>query len=122
MLTLKDGEVRRDGEFLVVEQLAEHLGLEKRVAGYNIRGPGSDPTWLYSEEQVAPKARRTQGEARQRSTVGVKVRPALGGRPFSFHTGGTGRARGIVHAIRMSGQASLRRCGKADKSARLPPK
>ena len=55
MLTLKDGEVRRDGEFLVVEQLAEHLGLEKRVAGYNIRGPGSDPTWLYSEEQVAPK-------------------------------------------------------------------
>ena len=29
MLTLKDGEVRRDGEFLVVERLAEHLGLEK---------------------------------------------------------------------------------------------
>jgi len=37
MLTLKDGEVRRNGEFLVVERLAEHLGLEKRVAGYNIR-------------------------------------------------------------------------------------
>lgn len=32
-----------------------YLNNTSKVLGYNIRGPGSDPHWLYSEEELATK-------------------------------------------------------------------
>ena len=39
----------------MVERLQDHLDGSSQVIGYNIRGPGTDPTWLYTAEEVVAK-------------------------------------------------------------------
>lgn len=48
----------RVGEFRVVEVVEVYQdGKTIEVLGFNILGPGSDETWLYSLEEVEPKLR-----------------------------------------------------------------
>jgi len=35
-----------------------------KVLGYNIRGPGADPHWLYSEEELAARLDELQAKER----------------------------------------------------------
>ena len=42
--------VRLAGPFSVEALIETHPNNSSKVLGYNIRGPGSDPHWLYSEE------------------------------------------------------------------------
>jgi hypothetical protein len=43
------------GPFSIDALIETHLGTEGTVLGYNIRGPGQDPYWLYSEDELAAK-------------------------------------------------------------------
>lgn len=45
--------VRVAGPFSVDALIETGPDGTSKVLGYNIRGPGSDPHWLYSEEQLA---------------------------------------------------------------------
>jgi len=46
----------RVGEFRVVEVVEVYQDAKTiEVVGFNILGPGSDETWLYSLEEVEPK-------------------------------------------------------------------
>ena len=47
--------VRIAGPFRVDAMIETSLGAASKVLGYNIRGPGQDPNWLYSEEELAIK-------------------------------------------------------------------
>jgi hypothetical protein len=57
MTMTQDGNRERVGEYIVVEQLQDDLDGSSQVIGYNIRGPGADPTWLYT----AGGCRQAQG-------------------------------------------------------------
>jgi hypothetical protein len=45
--------VRVAGPFSVDALIETYPNDTSKVLGYNIRGPGSDPHWLYSEEELA---------------------------------------------------------------------
>ena len=47
--------VRVAGPFSVEALIETYPDNSSKVLGYNIRGPGSDPHWLYSEEELAAK-------------------------------------------------------------------
>ena len=47
--------VRVAGPFSVEALIETYADKTSKVLGYNIRGPGSDPHWLYSEEELAAK-------------------------------------------------------------------
>jgi hypothetical protein len=47
--------VRVAGPFSVDAVIETSLDTTSKVLGYNIRGPGQDPNWLYSEEELAIK-------------------------------------------------------------------
>ena len=53
----RDPKVVRVGKFTVREVIKPYLDDTIEVVGYNIIGPGSDPTWNYSVEQVEPTLR-----------------------------------------------------------------
>ena len=46
-------KVRDDSPFTIYAVAEDTLDGEPDLLGYNIEGPGADPTWLYSEEQLA---------------------------------------------------------------------
>jgi len=52
--------VRVAGPFSVDALIETYLNKTGKVLGYNIRGPGSDPHWLYSEEELATKLEELQ--------------------------------------------------------------
>jgi len=45
--------VRVSGPFSVDALIETYPDGTSKVLGYNIRGPGSDPHWLFSEEELA---------------------------------------------------------------------
>jgi hypothetical protein len=45
----------------LIETYPDNTG---KVLGYNIRGPGSDPHWLYSEDELAVKLDELQARVR----------------------------------------------------------
>ena len=47
--------VRVAGPFSVDALIETYLDNTSKVLGYNIRGPGSDPNWLYPEHQLAAR-------------------------------------------------------------------
>jgi hypothetical protein len=47
--------VRVAGPFSVEALIETYRDNSSKVLGYNIRGPGSDPHWLYSEAELATK-------------------------------------------------------------------
>jgi hypothetical protein len=47
--------VRVAGHFSVEALTETYPDNTSKFLGYNIRGPGSDPHWLYSEEELAAK-------------------------------------------------------------------
>ena len=47
-------KVRDDGPFSIYAVAEDTLDGTPNPLGYNIEGPGADPSWLYSEEQLAP--------------------------------------------------------------------
>ena len=47
--------VRVAGPFSVEALIETHADKTSKILGYDIRGPGSDPHWLYSEEELAAK-------------------------------------------------------------------
>jgi len=53
--------VRVAGSFSVEALIETYPDNSSKVLGYNIRGPGSDPHWLYSEEELAAKLEDLQG-------------------------------------------------------------
>ena len=52
--------VRVAGSFSVEALIETYPDNSSKVLGYNIRGPGSDPHWLYSEEELAAKLEHLQ--------------------------------------------------------------
>ena len=54
--------VRLAGPFSVEALIETYPDNSSKVLGYNIRGPGSDPHWLYSEEELAAKLERSSGK------------------------------------------------------------
>ena len=48
-------KVRVAGPFSVETLIETHADKTSKILGYDIRGPGSDPHWLYSEEELAAK-------------------------------------------------------------------
>ena len=62
--------VRLAGPFSVEALIETYPDNSSRVLGYNIRGPGSDPHWLYSEEELAAKLEHLQAR------MGGEKRPA----------------------------------------------
>jgi len=47
--------VRVAGPFSVEALIETYADNSSKVLGYNIRGPRSDPHWLYSEDELAAK-------------------------------------------------------------------
>jgi hypothetical protein len=47
--------VRVAGPFSVDAIIERSSDATSKVLGYNIRGPGQDPNWLYSEEELSTK-------------------------------------------------------------------
>ena len=64
MTMTQDGNRERVGEYIVVEQLQDDLDDSSQVIGYNIRGPGADPTWLYTAEEVVAKLKELTEDRR----------------------------------------------------------
>ena len=62
--------VRVAGLFSVDALIETYPDNSGKVLGYNIRGPGSDPNWLYSEEELAAHLDDLQAKA------AAKCRPA----------------------------------------------
>jgi hypothetical protein len=56
--------VRVAGPFSVEALIETYPDNTGKVLGYNIRGPGADPHWLYSEDELA--ARLDELQARER--------------------------------------------------------
>ena len=52
--------VRVAGPFSVEALIETDPDKSSKVLGYNIRGPGSDPHWLYSEEELGAKLEHLQ--------------------------------------------------------------
>jgi len=56
-------KVRDEGPFSIYAVAEDTLDGEPDLLGYNIEGPGADPSWLYSEEQLPPKLEELKAEA-----------------------------------------------------------
>jgi hypothetical protein len=62
---MKQRKTVRVAEPFTIEALIEtYPDNTSRVLGYNIRGPGSDPHWLYSEEELAAQLEELQARVR----------------------------------------------------------
>jgi hypothetical protein len=62
---MKQRKTVRVAEPFSIEALIEtYPDNTSKVLGYNIRGPGSDPHWLYSEEELAAQLDELQARVR----------------------------------------------------------
>jgi hypothetical protein len=56
-------KVRDDGPFTIYEVAEDTLDGTPELLGFNIEGPGADPSWLYSQDQLATKLEELKAEA-----------------------------------------------------------
>jgi hypothetical protein len=56
--------VRVEGPFSVEALIETYLDNTSKVLGYSIRGPGSDPYWLYPEHNLAARLDELQAMMR----------------------------------------------------------
>ncbi len=59
------GKRSRSGDYVVLEVLEVHTDGSSEVLGFNILGPYSDPTWLYSADEVPPKIEKLMAKRRR---------------------------------------------------------
>ena len=62
--------VRVAGPFSVDALIETYPDNTGKVLGYYIRGPGSDPHWLYSEEELAAQLDELQARVRGERQAG----------------------------------------------------
>lgn len=62
--------VRVAGSFSIDALIETYLDNTSKVIGYNIRGPGSDPNWLYPEHQLAARLDELQATMRGEQQAG----------------------------------------------------
>jgi hypothetical protein len=62
--------VRVAGPFSVDALIETYPHKTSKVLGYNIRGPGSDPHWLYSEAELAVQLDELQARVRGERRAG----------------------------------------------------
>ena len=64
--------VRVAGPFSVEALIETYPDNSSKVLGYNIRGLGSDPHWLYSEEELPAKLEYLSGKDGWRKKVRLR--------------------------------------------------
>ena len=60
--------VRVAGPFSIDALIETHFGSSGTVLGYNIRGPGQDPYWLYSEDELQLKLDELVAQFREKKS------------------------------------------------------
>ena len=63
-------KVRVAGPFSVDALIETYVNGTSKVLGYNIRGPGQDPNWLYSEEELLVKIDELLADSSDRGRAG----------------------------------------------------